>query len=89
MVLPLTLPEEYEAIYEHISLATPDYSDYLTYTKNASKPVSQDQFIDVASFITGLMIPARLQLTEEERELIMNHHLAIKLKQITDALPKK
>lgn len=80
------LPKEYEAIYEHIRLATPELEDYKEYAKDSKAPVSQEQFIDVATFIAARLIPKNLNLTDDEKALLARHHMIMRMKHLLDAV---
>ena len=82
------LPEELKEKYKYIELASPEHIDYKAYLKatTTKNPVTMYQFIDVASFITAVMIPKRLNLTEEERELINRYHLQNRALKVFDMI---
>lgn len=82
------LPKEYEAIYEHIRLATPELEDYKEYAKNSKAPVSKEQFIDVATYIAAILIPKNLNLTDDERELLARHHMNMRIMKLLDGIMK-
>lgn len=78
------LPKKYEAMYEHIRLATPEYKDYKEYAEGSllTEPASKEQFVEVATFIAARVIPNKLNLTEEERKLLLIHHLKSRMKDL-------
>ena len=80
------LPKGLEEKYEHIRLATPELEDYKEYAKDSIAPVSQEEFIDVATFIAARLIPKNLNLTSDEKALLARHHMIMRLKRLTDAL---
>ena len=80
------LPKGLEEKYEHIRLITPELEDYKEYAKISKAPVSEEQFIDVATFIATWMIPKNLNLTSEEKTILAGHHMLTRMKALTDAL---
>lgn len=84
----MTLPEELKKKYEIIELATPEYEEYKKYLEetNTETPASIEQFIDVAAFITAVVIPDRLNLSDKEQKLIATYHLHNRLMKVLDCI---
>lgn len=82
------LPKEYESMYEHIRLATPeleDYKEYLETTPN-SEPASKEQFIDVATYIAARLIPKKLDLTQKEKKILLKYYVQQRIRDLMHAL---